>query len=208
MVGQILDIATRSTVDTFTLSEGSRHVRIKTLGGDPNHKFVMMVIRPFVRWTAWSSSRPRSLQCDLASRKIVNTIPVANGEERENANMRFSPDGKLMYPVQRAGRHLRHRLTSKRSVGTFSRPQEEGFGAFDSARPMRPAERVPTAMFPGAGPGAEAPDDGHRPSAPRCEEGGLLHAGARRRSATMAPGRKVATGCSTTSATTRFWSSI
>ena len=43
---EIIDIASRSTVDTFTLSEGNRHVRIKTLEPDPLHRYVMLVVRP------------------------------------------------------------------------------------------------------------------------------------------------------------------
>jgi hypothetical protein len=37
------------------------------------------------------------VQFDLATKKIVRTVPWPNGEEREGANMQFSPDGKLLY---------------------------------------------------------------------------------------------------------------
>ena len=40
---------------------------------------------------------PTLVQYDLKTHKIVRTIPWPNGEERENANIQFSPDGKLMY---------------------------------------------------------------------------------------------------------------
>src|SRR5713101_8156364 len=40
---EILDIASRSTVDTFTLSEGAKKVRIRSIEPDPLHRFVMMV---------------------------------------------------------------------------------------------------------------------------------------------------------------------
>src|SRR5713226_6790326 len=40
---EILDIASRTTLDTFTLSEGSKKVRIRSLEPEPLHRFVMMV---------------------------------------------------------------------------------------------------------------------------------------------------------------------
>ena len=40
---EILDIAARKTIDTFTLSEGNRKVRIRGLEPDPLHRFVVMV---------------------------------------------------------------------------------------------------------------------------------------------------------------------
>src|SRR5262245_48927991 len=43
---EIIDIAGRKTLDTFTMSQGNRKVRIKTLEPDPLHRFVMMVVRP------------------------------------------------------------------------------------------------------------------------------------------------------------------
>ena len=40
---------------------------------------------------------PTLVQYDLKEHKIVRTIPWPNDEERQNANILFSPDGKLMY---------------------------------------------------------------------------------------------------------------
>src|SRR6185503_990392 len=36
-------------------------------------------------------------QYDLKERKITRTIPWPDGQEREQANLLFSPDGKLLY---------------------------------------------------------------------------------------------------------------
>src|SRR5438105_12718580 len=41
---EIIDIAQRKTIDTFTLSEGNKKVRIRSIEPDPMHRFVMMVI--------------------------------------------------------------------------------------------------------------------------------------------------------------------
>src|SRR5262245_11051074 len=40
---EILDIAARKTIDTFTLSEGNKKVRIRSIEPDPLHRFVVMV---------------------------------------------------------------------------------------------------------------------------------------------------------------------
>ncbi len=130
---EIIDIASRSTVDTFTLSEGNRHVRIKTLEPDPQHRFVMMVVRPYVKQVDRFVIEPSSLvQYDLASKKIVNTIPWPNGEERENANIQFSPDAKLMYLFSEQDVLIFDTSTFKQvDKWELSRPVEEGFGAFE-----------------------------------------------------------------------------
>src|SRR5881227_394673 len=40
---EIIDVAQRKTIDTFTLSEGNKKVRIRSIEPDPLHRFVMMV---------------------------------------------------------------------------------------------------------------------------------------------------------------------
>src|SRR5215472_16916956 len=40
---EIIDIAARKTLDTFTLSEGNKKVRIRSLEPDPMNSFVVMV---------------------------------------------------------------------------------------------------------------------------------------------------------------------
>ena len=96
---EIIDIASRKTVDTFTLSEGNKHVRIRSLQPDPQHRFlILMLTRTATKLVDRLEIGPPALvQYDLATHKITRTIPWPNGEERENVNIRFSPDGKLLY---------------------------------------------------------------------------------------------------------------
>ncbi len=42
---EVIDIASRKTIDKFTLSEGSKHVRIRSVTPDPQHRFVIMMIK-------------------------------------------------------------------------------------------------------------------------------------------------------------------
>jgi hypothetical protein len=126
---EILDIASRKTIDVFTLSEGNKKVRIRSLEPDPLHRFLVMVIASATKLVdRFEIGTPTLVQYDLKDHTIVRTIPWPDGEERQNANILFAPDGKLMY------------LFSDQDVliyetGTFtqvdkwelSRPIEEGF---------------------------------------------------------------------------------
>lgn len=130
---EIIDVATRKSLDTFTLSEGARHVRIKTLEPDPLHRFVMLVVRPVVkRVDRWEIEASSILKYDLATHKVTDTLPWPNGEERENATMQFSPDGKVMYLFSEQDVLIYDTTTLKQTDRwELSKPVEEGYGAFE-----------------------------------------------------------------------------
>ena len=95
---EILDIAARKTIDSFTLSEGNKKVRIRSIEPDPLHRFVVMVTASATKLIdRFEIGAPTLVQYDLKDHKIVRTIPWPKDEERQNANILFSPDGKLMY---------------------------------------------------------------------------------------------------------------
>jgi len=130
---EVLDIASRKTVDAFTLSAGNTKVRIRSLEPDPLHRFLVMVTASATKLVdRFEVGTPTLVQYDLTEHKVVRTIPWPDGEERQNANILFAPDGKLMY------------LFSDQDVliyetGTFtqvdkwelSKPIEEGFGRLE-----------------------------------------------------------------------------
>lgn len=133
---EVLDIASRTTLDAFSLSEGNRHVRINTLEPDPQNRYVMMVIHPAVKQVdRWVIEPSALVQYDLASKKIVNTIAWPNGEERDNANVQFSPDGKLMYLFSERDVLIFDTASMKQvDKWELSKPLEEGFGALEFGR--------------------------------------------------------------------------
>jgi len=95
---EVVDIASRKTIDKFTLSAGNKHVRIRSLTPDPQHRFVIMMIKAATKLVdRFEIGPPELVQYDLAAHKIIRVIPWPKGEERENANIQFSPDGSLMY---------------------------------------------------------------------------------------------------------------
>lgn len=95
---EVLDIASRTTIDSFRLTEGNKRVRIASLEPDPKHQYLMMITRTATRQIDRVEIGPSQLQqYDLAAHKITRTVPWPDGEERDQANLMFSPDGKLLY---------------------------------------------------------------------------------------------------------------
>ncbi|MGC4082504.1 MAG: hypothetical protein QM736_10445 [Vicinamibacterales bacterium] len=105
---EIIDIASRKSLDTFTLSEGSRHVRIKTLEPDPLHRFVMLVVRPVIKHVDRWEIEPSSLiQYDLASHRDHGHAPVAERRRARECDDAVLAGWEAAVSVQRTGRaHL------------------------------------------------------------------------------------------------------
>jgi hypothetical protein len=130
---EILDIPSRTTTDTFSLSEGNKKVRIRSIEPDPLQRFVMMVTAPATKLVdRFEIGPPTLVQYDLKEHKIVRTVPWPNGEERQNANIQFSPDGKLMYLFTDQD-VLIYETNGFTQVDKWelSRPIEEGFGRLE-----------------------------------------------------------------------------
>ena len=95
---EIIDIATRSTLDTFTLSEGSTKVRIRGFEVDPQERYLLILSRATTKLVDRFDIGPmRLVQYDLATHEIVRDIPWPEGQRREQGNMVLSPDGSLLY---------------------------------------------------------------------------------------------------------------
>jgi hypothetical protein len=130
---EILDIASRKTLDTFTLSEGNKKVRIRSLEPDPLNRFVIMLTTSTTKLVdRYELGGPTLVQYDLAQHKVVRTIPWPNNEERQNANILFAPDGKLMYLFTDQD-VLIYETGAFTQVDKWelSRPIEEGFGRIE-----------------------------------------------------------------------------
>jgi hypothetical protein len=130
---EIIDIASRKTVDTFTLSEGTKKVRVRSLEPDPRHRFLVMVTASATKLVdRFEIGTPALIQYDLSTHKVVRTIPWPNGEERQNANILFSPDGTLMYLFSDQDVLIYETNTfSQVDKWELSKPIEEGFGRLE-----------------------------------------------------------------------------
>jgi hypothetical protein len=130
---EILDIGSRKTIDSFTLSEGNKKVRIRSVEPDPLNRFVVMVTASATKLVdRFEIGAPTLIQYDLKDHKIVRTIPWPNNEERQNANILFSPDGKLMYLFTDQD-VLIYETNAFTQVDKWelSKPIEDGFGRLE-----------------------------------------------------------------------------
>jgi hypothetical protein len=95
---EIIDIATRKTIDSFKLTVGNKHVRVNNLQPDPNNKFLILMYRTATKLVdRWEIGPPTIQQYDLATHQFTRTIPWPKGDERESVNMRLGPDGKHLF---------------------------------------------------------------------------------------------------------------
>jgi hypothetical protein len=95
---EIVDVATRRSIDRFTLSEGSRKVRIWGYNVDPQERYAILLAKTYDRRPdRFEVSPPMLLRYDLRRRVVTDTIAWPRGNARENARILFSPDGSLVY---------------------------------------------------------------------------------------------------------------
>ena len=177
---EVVDIASRKTIDKFTLSEGNKHVRIRSLTPDPQHRFVIMMIKAATKLVdRFEIGPPSSSSTTWRHTRSRRVIPWPKGEERENANIQFSPDGSLMYLFsdQDVLIYETANFTQTDTVGVVEadrgrcRPAELRLDRFDQRR-----ARVLHRHLHDPGPGAEPARHGDRARQSRREDGRLLHA--------------------------------
>ena len=95
---EIIDIATRKAVDKFTLSSANTRVRLWGINVDPRERFAVVLVKTYTKkLDRFEIGKPTLLRYDLAKKTVTDTIPWPKGEERDGAQIIFSPDGELMY---------------------------------------------------------------------------------------------------------------
>ena len=95
---EVIDIATRKSLDKFTLNSGNTRVRIWGLNVDPRERFAVMVVKTYTKKPdRFEIGKPTLLRYDLAKKVVTDTIPWPRNEERDGAQIIFSPDGEYLY---------------------------------------------------------------------------------------------------------------
>ena len=126
---EIVDIPTRASLSTFTLSEGNKKVRIRGFQVDPLERFLILLTRSATKQIdRWEIGDITIQLYDLAQNKVTRTIPWPRGEEREFINIRFSPDGKLLYFFGDDVLILETTNFTEVDTWALSRPLEPGLG--------------------------------------------------------------------------------
>jgi hypothetical protein len=126
---EVVDIATRKTLNTYTLSSGNKHTRVTSLVADPLNRYLVLLTRTATKLIdRWEIGAPTLNQFDLASGQITRTIPWPKGEERETVNLRFSPDGKLLYFFGDDVTIMETEKFTEVETWPFTTPSEGGLG--------------------------------------------------------------------------------
>lgn len=95
---EIIDVAGRRSLGTFTLNTPGQQVRIAGMNVDPQERFAVLLVKTITKKPdRFEIGKPTLLKYDLAARKVTDTIPWPRGEEREFAQIQFSPDGENLY---------------------------------------------------------------------------------------------------------------
>ena len=96
---EVIDLASRKSVDKFTLNDGNSRFRIR--GGfavDPEENYALITGSSRIKHADRYELHPTVIiKYDLKNHEVMDTIPWPGGHERTRATFRFSPDGSLAY---------------------------------------------------------------------------------------------------------------
>ena len=95
---EIVDVATKQTIDSFKLTTGNKNVRVSNLQPDPSNKYLILMYRTATKLLdRWEIGPPTLQKYDLATHQFGQVIPWPRGDERESVTMRIGPDGKHLF---------------------------------------------------------------------------------------------------------------
>jgi len=95
---EVIDIATRATIDSFKLTSGNKNIRIGNLQASPDNKYLILFYRTATKLVdRWEIGPPTIQQYDLTTHQFGRVIPWPKGDERESVNLRIGPDGKNVF---------------------------------------------------------------------------------------------------------------
>ena len=96
---------------------------------DPLERFMILLTRSATKKIdRWEISDVALQLYDLKQKKITRNIPWPGGEARENVNIRFSPDGKLLYFFGDDMLIVETENFTEVDTWALSRPLEQGLG--------------------------------------------------------------------------------
>jgi len=131
---EVIDIATRQTIDTFTLGSADVHVRVLAFDVDPQNRFMTVVARTARKLVdRFVIDEPMFIQYDLKAHTIARSVPWTTDPQPRYyfLNLRYSPDGRVLY-VFADKIHIYDASSLERTDSwDLSLPTESGFGRFD-----------------------------------------------------------------------------
>ena len=126
---EVVDLAEGRSIDSFTLSEGNTKVRIRSMAVDPGGEYILLGARSYTKLLdRFEIGDFAILRVDLDSHEVTDTVPTSVGEQRQGANLMFSPDGDLLYFFGRDIIAVETENFTEVDRWELSQPLEEGLG--------------------------------------------------------------------------------
>jgi DNA-binding beta-propeller fold protein YncE len=96
---EVVDVASRSVVDEFTLSHDSVWVRIGGFEPHPDGRTAVLFAKRYTKMRdRYSVEGPFLLEYDMDAKQVTDTIPWPDGEPRDRGvGFQYSPDGETLY---------------------------------------------------------------------------------------------------------------
>lgn len=131
---EVVDVATRQTIDSFKLTAGNKLIRVSNLQPDPANKYLILMYRAATKLIdRWEIGAAVFLVYDLTTHTITRTIPWTIDPEPTyySTSLRFSPDGKLLYVFGNEITILDAATLAPVDVWDLSTPADPVMGRFD-----------------------------------------------------------------------------
>ncbi len=126
---EILDVASRESIDVHSLSHDNSKVRIWQVAVHPSEEYLILHTSTDTKHIDRFEIGPPVLQqYDLETRQVTRDIPWPGGVEREFSQMMFSPDGELLYIMTEEVTILETENFEEVDSWEISRPMEGGMG--------------------------------------------------------------------------------
>ena len=133
---EVIDVASRQTLDTFTLSQGNTHIRALAFDVDPQNRFMVIVARETKKLIdRFEIGAASFFQYDLKEHKVVKTLAWSADPEPAYyyVSLKFSPDGKFLYVFGNEILILDATSLQKVDSWDLALPNEPALGRFDMA---------------------------------------------------------------------------
>jgi hypothetical protein len=127
---EVVDTGTRQSVDTFTLSESGRHIRVMGFAIEPRQRFMAIATRTVVKLGDRFRIEPANLLLyDIGQHKVIRSVPWTGDDDLHFfMDLQFSPDGGLLYVFLNEIRIFDTKAMTQVDQWDLSRPIESGLG--------------------------------------------------------------------------------
>ena len=129
---EVVDLAARKSIDSFTLSEGNRKVRGLAFAADPQNRVVTILAQTATKLVdRFEIGPPTLMQYDLGQRKVIRTAQWTRDPEPGYGLLRYSPDGKLIYAFSEEIVAFDAQTLQEVASWNLALPNEPRLGRFD-----------------------------------------------------------------------------